>query len=137
MSKHRPIILIVEDDPDSAFIATQLISRRVEASYVNSMVTGYSALSWIEENPQYTPDLILLDIQIPGEDGYTVLKRLRAHQGLADTHIVALTANILSQSVERTQQAGFDGFIGKPVDPVRFPEQVRRLLQGEAVWEPR
>ena len=81
-------------------------------------------------------DLILLDIQIPGEDGYQVLRQIRATPALAEIKIVAVTANVMTSDLERTQAAGFDGFIGKPLKIKRFPEQIRRILAGEAVWEP-
>ena len=85
----------------------------------------------------HRPDLILLDLQIPYEDGYTVLRQIRTHTRLSGTIVVAVTANVLPQDVERARRAGFDGFIGKPIELERFPEQIQRVLNGEAVWEPR
>jgi two-component system cell cycle response regulator DivK len=82
-------------------------------------------------------DLILLDIQLPHEDGYMVLEGIRAIPRLQQTSVVAVTANVLPQDVARAREAGFDGFIGKPIDADRFPEQIKRVLRGEAVWEPR
>jgi two-component system cell cycle response regulator DivK len=49
--------------------------------------------------------------------------------------VVAVTADANAASMEKARQAGFDGFLGKPIDPDRFPEQIRRVLQGEQVWE--
>jgi len=80
--------------------------------------------------------LILLDLQLPGKDGYTILQELRANPALVHTPIVALTANVMKSDVEQARTAGFDGFIGKPIDGRRFPSQIRRLLAGETVWEP-
>jgi two-component system cell cycle response regulator DivK len=82
-------------------------------------------------------DLILLDIQLPNEDGYGVLGQLRLHPKLKDTRVVAVTANILPQDEAKARTAGFDGFIGKPLDFNRFPQQITALLAGEDVWAAR
>jgi two-component system cell cycle response regulator DivK len=81
-------------------------------------------------------DLILMDIFLPEEDGYQVLERLRAHPRFKNTLVVAVTADASPENLERAQGAGFDGFIGKPLDPDRFPNQIRNILRGEAIWEP-
>ena len=89
-----------------------------------------------EEAEQYgAVDLILLDIQLPYEDGFEVYKKLRLHPSYAETTIVAVTANASETYMQRAITEGFSGFIGKPLDPDRFPQQIQRLLNGEAVWE--
>ncbi len=80
-------------------------------------------------------DLILMDIYLPGEDGYQVLARLRAQPRFARTRIVAVTADTTPENIQRAQQAGFDGFIGKPISLARFPTQIQAILNGQAVWE--
>jgi len=80
-------------------------------------------------------DLILMDIALPDADGFESLASLRSHPRFQNVPIVAVTADISLKNVARAREAGFDGFIGKPLDPDRFPEQVRRVLQGEEVWE--
>src|SRR5262249_43122204 len=80
-------------------------------------------------------DLILLDIMLPYEDGFVVHKKLRATDEFKDTAIVAVTANASEQYMQRAIKEGFSGFIGKPLDPDRFPDQITRLLEGQAVWE--
>jgi two-component system cell cycle response regulator DivK len=77
-----------------------------------------------------------MDIFLPEEDGYQALDKLRAHPRFKDTLIVAVTADASVENMKRARSAGFDGFIGKPLDPDYFPTQVRRILQGESVWEP-
>ena len=81
------------------------------------------------------PDLILLDIALPGEDGYEVLADLRADARLGQTRVIAITMRNSPEEIKRTRLAGFDGFIGKPVQAHRFPDQIRRVLAGEDVWE--
>jgi two-component system cell cycle response regulator DivK len=76
-----------------------------------------------------------LDIHLPEEDGYEVLVRLRDDERYDDTRIVAVTADVSNNNLTRAQAAGFDGFLAKPIDVDLFPDQIRRILQGESVWE--
>jgi len=80
-------------------------------------------------------DLILMDIRLPYEDGYQALQKIRAHDRLSDTLVIAVTAEASEDQMRKAQDAGFDGFLGKPLDPDRFPDQIQRLLNGEEVWE--
>ncbi|MEJ2551940.1 MAG: response regulator [Anaerolineales bacterium] len=79
-------------------------------------------------------DLILMDIRLPYEDGYEALRKLRASR-LKDIPVVAVTAYASEAQMKKARKAGFDGFIGKPLDADRFPEQVHRIASGEQVWE--
>jgi two-component system cell cycle response regulator DivK len=78
--------------------------------------------------------LVLLDIHIPDEDGYIVLQRLRGDPRFKSTCIVAVTADASQESFLRAQAAGFDGFIGKPINPDEFPSQIKSILEGHPVW---
>jgi two-component system cell cycle response regulator DivK len=84
---------------------------------------------------QSSPDLILLDIHLPHEDGYLTLERLRDSDRLSETRVVAVTAEATEDNMRRAREAGFDGFIAKPIDPDRFPDQVKAALRGEQVWD--
>ena len=77
----------------------------------------------------------LLDIHLPEEDGYQVLNRIRQDERFAETRIVAVTADISAAYLSRAQGAGFHGFLAKPINVDLFPEQVQRILEGEAVWD--
>lgn len=127
-------VLVIEDDANNLMIAVDLL-RMMGIHYVNARASGWQALKLIETMPRVA--LILLDIQLPYEDGYQVLRQLRAHPKLRTTRIVAVTANVLPQDEARARAAGFDGFIGKPIDFDRFPQQIRSLLEGAEVWQPR
>jgi two-component system cell cycle response regulator DivK len=76
-----------------------------------------------------------MDIFLPEADGYQALDKLRNHSRFEDTLIVAVTADASVDNMQRARESGFDGFIGKPLDPDRFPNQIRRILHGEPVWE--
>ena len=76
-----------------------------------------------------------MDIRLPYEDGYQALRKIRNHPRLSRTRVVAVTAEASEEEMNKAQSAGFDGFLGKPLDPDRFPDQIRRILEGNGVWE--
>ena len=80
-------------------------------------------------------DLILMDIRLPYEDGFAALKKIRSSPNLKDTLVIAVTAEASVNQLNKARAANFDGFLGKPLDPDRFPDQIRRILGGEPVWE--
>ena len=126
------IIIVVEDNVANYNLILRLLTE-----------LGIEQCEWIssgwkvaQEAAERGPvDLILLDIMLPYEDGFEVHKKLRAHPRFKDARIVAVTANASEQYMQRAIKEGFSGFIGKPLDPDRFPDQIRRLLTGQAVWE--
>lgn len=134
---HEAAVIVVEDNPDNLFIVMDILKADVGVRYCNARASGSQLFKLLDGNPALEIDLILLDIQIPYEDGYTVLRRLRERPRFKDTTVVAVTANVLPQDIARAREAGFDGFIGKPLDADRFPSQIRRVLDGESLWEPR
>ena len=74
------------------------------------------------------PAVILMDIQLPGIDGVTALERIREDAATSRIPIVAMTASVMKEDRERFEKAGFDGFITKPIDVKRFPDQVREIV---------
>ncbi|HEY1011698.1 MAG TPA: response regulator [Herpetosiphonaceae bacterium] len=124
-------VLVIEDDANNLMIATQLL-RMTGIKYINARASGWQGLKLAESLPQI--DLILLDIQLPHEDGYEVLRNIRNSEKLREVRVVAVTANVYPQDEVKAREAGFNGFIGKPLDFDRFPDQIRALLNGEDVW---
>ncbi|HHS96490.1 MAG TPA: hybrid sensor histidine kinase/response regulator [Chloroflexi bacterium] len=125
MTERRSRILYVEDDPSSA----RLVKRVLEAEGFD-VVIAEDGISALEIAQQVRPDLVLMDINISGLDGYEVTTRLRSIETLQDVPIVALTAATLKGDRERALIAGCNGYIPKPVDVDRLPEQVRSYLGG-------
>ena len=72
---------------------------------------------------------------LPYEDGYGALKKIRASERFKAVPIIAVTAEASLEQMKKAKDSGFDGFLGKPLDPDRFPDQIRRILSGEPVWE--
>jgi two-component system cell cycle response regulator DivK len=136
VSPQDATVLVVEDNPDNLFIVMDLLRDVIEVRACEGRAAGWQLFKLLRDQPELQPDLILLDLQIPGEDGYGVLERIRATPALKQVTVVAITANVMPQDVMRTQAAGFDGFIGKPISSRRFPQQIERILAGEPVWEP-
>jgi two-component system cell cycle response regulator DivK len=79
------------------------------------------------------PDLVLMDLQLPGIDGMEALRRLRESSRTADIPVVAVTAQAMRQDRERALDAGFNGYVEKPISVRAFPDQVRRFLSGGEV----
>jgi CheY-like chemotaxis protein len=126
------VIIIIEDDPNS-YLATLELLKMEGAEGVHACTSGDSAIALAESLPGV--DLFLVDIYMPGETGYDIIKRIRQHPRLKSAKVVALTASVMHGDIRRVKEAGFDSFIGKPVRPARFAEQVRQILAGESLWE--
>jgi two-component system cell cycle response regulator DivK len=125
-------ILVVEDNVNNY----NLILRLITSMGIDSCEWISSGWKVADEADQYTPvDLILLDIQLPYENGFDVHRKLRGHPSYLGTRIVAVTANASQTYMQKAINEGFDGFIGKPIDPDRFPEQIKRTLNNQPVWE--
>jgi two-component system cell cycle response regulator DivK len=125
-------VLVVEDNLNNFLLITRLLAY-LGVKQCEWKASGWQVLEFADSLSQV--DLILMDIHLPEEDGYQALAKLRAHPKFADTTIVAVTAEATESNLQRARAAGFDGFIGKPLDPDRFPEQVKQILHGEQVWE--
>jgi two-component system cell cycle response regulator DivK len=126
-------VLVVEDNFQNFVLITRLLSY-LGVKKCEWKASGWQVLEFAETLPNI--DLILMDIFLPEENGYQVLGRLRAHPRFKDTLIAAVTVDASTSNMERARSVGFDGFVGKPLDPDRFPSQIRRILQGDEVWEP-
>jgi two-component system, cell cycle response regulator DivK len=120
-----PKILIVEDSPDNMKLFRTLLT--LKGHEVAGLAGGDGLLEAIERG---TPDLVLMDIQLPGKDGFALLREIRSSP-YGTVRVIALTAHAMTGDRERALQAGFDGYITKPIDVRNFPDQVQRALLGE------
>jgi two-component system cell cycle response regulator DivK len=124
-------ILIVEDNVANFVLMARLLNHA--GLHCEWKTSGFEVVEYADTLPKV--DLILMDIRLPYEDGYQALEKLRQHDKLKSIPVVAVTAYASEDQMKRAREAGFDGFLGKPLDPDRFPEKVRRMLRGEAVWD--
>jgi two-component system, cell cycle response regulator DivK len=124
-------VLVVEDNVSNfVLIARMLGYLGIHCEWKTS---GYEVLEYADTLPRL--DLILMDIRLPYEDGYGAQKKIRAAERFKSVPIVAVTAEASVDQMNKAKAAGFDGFLGKPLDADRFPDQIRRIMNGEQVWE--
>jgi CheY-like chemotaxis protein len=116
-------ILFVEDDPDIQMIA-QLALEAVGGFTVALCSSGAEAL---RAAPAFQPDLILLDVMMPGMDGPTTLQALRAEQALASTPVVFMTAKVQRHEIEQYRALGAIDVIAKPFDPMTLSTTLNTL----------
>jgi two-component system cell cycle response regulator DivK len=117
-----PRILIVDDNALNIEMATFVLAR---AGMEVAAADGHNALAQVQS---FAPDLILMDIQMPGLDGMALTRQLRAQPSARPMAIVAFTAYAMTGDKERFLAVGCDGYIVKPIDVSTFPDQVRALL---------
>lgn len=125
----KPAILMIEDNEQNRYLTTFLLERN--GYQVTSAADGVSG---IEAALRLRPGIILLDIQLPGLDGYSVAKALRTHEELRHTPIVAVTSYAMVGDREKCLEAGCNGYIEKPINPDTFVEEmelhVRNAIAG-------
>ncbi len=119
-------ILIVEDNEKNMKLARDIL--RAKGYAVLEAVNG---LDGVKLALEHKPDLVLMDIQLPDINGIEAFERIRADATTAHVPVVAFTASVTVNDRSRIGDAGFDGFLGKPINLKEFLETVRRVL-GEA-----
>jgi two-component system cell cycle response regulator DivK len=122
------VILVVEDNERNLKLLRDVLEY---AGYdVRAARTAEDGIILAVSEP---PDLVLMDLQLPGIDGMEALRRLRESPRTADIPVVAVTAQAMKQDRERALDAGFDGYIEKPISVRAFPDQIRGFLSGGEV----
>jgi len=116
-------ILGVEDEQKVAEAFREVLEA--EGYQVDEASNGLTGIEMALDN---RPDLILMDINLPDVDGYETTARLRQMNGVSDVPIIALTANVMEGDRERTVEAGFNGYIQKPIDVDELPRQIEGYL---------
>lgn len=122
-------ILIVEDSPDNMKLVSTIL--RLKGHVVRELMDGEGLLEALAAEQ---PDLVLMDIQLPGRDGFALLEEIR-RSPWPTLRVVALTAHAMSGDRDRALEAGFDGYVTKPIDVRRFPDQVTRAAAGELITD--
>jgi len=120
-------ILIVEDNPDNMKLFRALLTLR--GHEVTALPSGEGLF---ESLTQTRPELVLMDIQLPGKDGFALLADIRGSEWKA-LRIVGLSAHAMSGDAEKARNAGFDDYITKPIEIAAFPGQVERALAGQRI----
>ena len=121
------VVLIVEDNPRNLKLVRDLLEHAGHAT-----LEAATAEDGLELARAHAPDLVLMDVQLPGMDGVEALTRLRADPATERITVVALTAFAMADERARFAAAGFDGYLEKPISVREFPGQVAELLDRSA-----
>jgi len=116
-------VLLIEDNEQNRYLATFLLERR--GYVVHAAHDGPTGITLAME---LDPVVILLDIQLPGMDGYAVARALRSNSALTDTPIVAVTSYAMVGDRERCLAAGCTGYIEKPIEPETFVTEIETMV---------
>jgi two-component system cell cycle response regulator DivK len=124
-------VLVVEDNVSNFVLIARLLGFM--GIHCEWKTSGYEVVEYADTLPRI--DLVLMDIRLPYEDGYGALKKIRQCSRFNSIPVVAVTAEASEEQIKKARASGFDGFLGKPLDPDRFPEQIQRILSNQPVWE--
>lgn len=116
-------VLYIEDNPDN-----RLLVKRVLLSEDYELLEAKNAFDALQVLESAHPDVILMDINMPDMDGYTLTARIKSIPGFERIPIVAVTANVMRGDKERTLEAGCDGYIQKPIDIDQLTREVERFM---------
>lgn len=126
-------VLAVEDDASGVALLGVLLRRLQINAYIDA--TGEHALH-MALSMKPPPDVIFLDLKLPnGLTGFDVIKQLQAHDRLKDIPVIAVTAMDANTAIPLCKDAGFNGYIGKPIRRKSFVRYLQRILDGYAVWD--
>ena len=121
------LILIVEDNEKNLKLVRDVLQVKGYATIEAG--TGEDGIKLAHERK---PDLILMDIHLPGMSGIDALKVLRADAATASIPVIAVTASVMQQDRKQITEAGFDAYVGKPINIKEFLDAVRAALEREA-----
>ncbi|MCP4417587.1 MAG: response regulator [Chloroflexi bacterium] len=125
-------VLVVEDNVSNFVLIARLLAF-MGVQKCEWKTTGWGVVDFA--NTMSRVDLILMDLRLPHEDGYEALQQIRTDSHLQNTMVVVVTAHGSSAEMQKAREAGFDGFLSKPLDADRFPEQIKQILNGESIWD--
>ncbi len=120
-----PTVLLIEDHEPNRYLVTFLLENAGM-----TVIAASDGRRGLEAAADWTPSIILLDIQLPTMDGYAVARGLRALPHLSSTPIVAVTSYAMPGDREKALDAGCTGYIEKPINPDTFVSEVRAFLKG-------
>jgi len=126
-SENKGTILYVEDNIDN-----RTLVRRILLSEDYDLIEATNAAECLKVLENTKPDLILMDINMPDMDGYTLTAKIKTTPGFERVPILALTANVMRGDKEKTLEAGCDGYIQKPLDIDQLIKEIERFLARSA-----
>ncbi|HKG53981.1 MAG TPA: response regulator [Anaerolineales bacterium] len=127
-------LLCVEDDLSNRLVMKLLVEKTLNVKQYAIFEDSANFLSRVRNLPK-RPDIILLDIHVSPLNGFQMLQEIRGDSDYFTTKVVALTASVMNEEVERLRKSGFDGAIGKPISLSTFPIAIERIMNGESIWQ--
>jgi len=127
-------LLCVEDDPSNRLVMKLLVEKTLNARHYTIFKDSADFMPRVQSLPA-RPDIFLLDIHVSPLNGFQMLRMIRDDPVYCDTKVVALTASVMNEEIERLRKSGFDGAIGKPISLSTFPIVIERILKGESIWQ--
>src|SRR5258706_10038101 len=129
---NHQIVLYVEDDAQSRRIIRMVLEKRMALQHVTILENSLNFQAVVSAlDPK--PSIILLDIHMQPYSGFEMLEMLRQLEWSRNIPIIALTASVMSEEIQRLRTAGFNGCLSKPIDLQTFPETFKRILAGETI----
>jgi two-component system, cell cycle response regulator DivK len=127
------LLLYVEDDPGSRKVMRVLVSTLAD---LVQLVIFEDSVDFLEKVNalEREPDIFLLDIHVTPYNGFRILEMLRTYERYTQKMVIALTASVMNEEINRLKEVGFDGVLGKPLNFHTFPETIKRILAGEHIW---
>lgn len=125
--------LYVEDDTLSREVLQTIMSIALGITTLTLFEDGNNFMARIKALPD-KPDVILLDIHITPNDGFELLRMLRADPAYQHVKVIAVTASVMNEEVKRLRDSGFDGAIAKPLSVTTFPDLLKRVVNGDSIW---
>jgi CheY-like chemotaxis protein len=127
-------LLCVEDDSSNRLVMKLLVEKTLNVRHYTIFENSADFLPRVRNLP-VRPDIVLLDIHVSPLNGFQMLQMIREDSVYSDTKVVALTASVMNEEVERLRKSGFDGAIGKPITLSAFPIVIERIMRGERIWQ--
>ncbi len=131
IKKELKNILIVEDNPSNFMLIARLLNY--ESVNCEWKTSGFEVVEFAKALTNI--DLILMDIRLPYENGYQAFAKIRETKEFNQIPIIAVTAESSNEEMTKAKKAGFEGFIGKPINPDLFFDQIQTVFNGGEVWE--
>jgi two-component system, cell cycle response regulator DivK len=119
--------LVIDDNRNNIEVLTTLLERE------GVQPTAVTSVQHVAQVLDKQVDVIFLDLEFPTGDGFEMLKTLKADSRLSGVPVVAYSVH--TSEIDRARRAGFDSFLGKPLDMQRFPGQLQRILNHQPVWD--
>lgn len=124
-------VLVVEDNVSNFVLLARMLGYL--GIHCEWKTSGYEVVEFADNLPKL--DLILMDLRLPYEDGYSALRKIQKSERLKNIPVIAITAEADPDQIDKAKAAGFNGFLGKPINLDKFPDQIRMVLSGNSIWE--